>query len=255
MRMTIWLLALAVIIVAVLVIRMALRNSGPEVSAGPKSVHVVLIGASIGQGWQLAEWPTRAQAPGFSAESIPAWQFDKSEVVEEVLMRPARKFRLTRTYLRSLVKPPPRKADIAIVKECSSYFPGDIHAYEAEVLNWVRRLQSHQVQVVLATVVPVTKARAERDPGKQESLLAYNRWVREYAREQSISVLDLEAALRTEAPGAYLREEWATEDGSHLNAAAYRVLDQTLRAVLCGDFPSCNAVMKEQQSGAISSTR
>src|SRR5262245_58744670 len=94
-----------------------------------RPVHVALIGASIGQGWRLAEWPARAGVLGFTAEAIAAWQFDKTEAVQEVLMRPARKFRLTRTYLKSWFQPPPPTPDVVILKECSSYFPGELERY------------------------------------------------------------------------------------------------------------------------------
>ena len=196
-------------------------------------VYVTLIGASIGQAWNLAGWPDRVNAPEYSADSIAAWQFDKSEAVEEVLLRPKRKFRPTRTYFRSLFQPPPVKPDIVILKECSSYFPGDIEKYKNSVSGWVRQLQERNVRVILATVVPVTKARAAAVPGKQETLLAYNQWVRNYAREQHLPLLDLELAMRDRAEGSYLREEYAAADGSHLNANAYRVLDGTLRTILC----------------------
>ena len=208
----------------------------------------MLIGASIGQTWHLAEWPARAKVGGFTAESIPAWQFDKTEVVDEVLMRPGRKLRPTRTYVKSLFQPPPSRANIVILKECSSYFPGDLTVYKSSIQNWVSRFQAKQIMVMLATVVPVTKARAEQDPGKQESLVEYNEWVRQYAQQHGVMLLDLESALHTDETGRYLRDEFATSDGSHLNAAAYAVLDEVLRKTLCrtgvprrNPTPGCSA--------------
>lgn len=202
-----------------------------KMSQTGKTTHVVLIGASIGQSWHLAEWAARVKATGFSAESVPAWQFDKSAVLEEVLMRPGRKFRPTRTYLRSLFQAPPQKPDVVILKECSSYFPGDPSKYQRSVEGWVSRLQAKQIKVILATVVPVTRSRAAQDAGKQEGLLKYNEWIREFARQHGLEVLDLEAALRADDSEKYLREEFAADDGSHLNSAAYQILDQTLRTL------------------------
>jgi hypothetical protein len=177
------------------------------------------------------------RAPGFSAESIPVWQFDKTPAVEEILMRPGVSFRLSRAYLKSLVRPP-RRPDVVILKECSSYFPGDLQTYQSSIRTWVRDLLAHDIKVVLATVVPVTQARARRDPGKQETLLAFNRWLRKYAREQDLPVLDLEASLRAEDEGAYLRSEFAAEDGSHLIAPAYAVLDGALYTLLGAMAPA-----------------
>jgi hypothetical protein len=213
------------------------------VSTDPRSVHVMLIGASVGQAWHLAEWPARTNMPGFTAESIAIWQFDKTEGVEEALMRPRRRFRPTRTYLKSLFQPPPPKPDVVILKECSSYFPGNLSICKDSVRAWVGALQAHGIQVILATVVPVTERRGAQVPGKQESLLEYNKWVREYAQEQHIPLLDLEAALRSEGEGAHLREALDVGDGTHLNASAYAVLDQTLRSTLCGlrDTAGCDS--------------
>ncbi|KAA6458326.1 hypothetical protein DYQ86_20640 [Acidobacteria bacterium AB60] len=196
-------------------------------------VHITLIGASIGEAWHLAEWPSRVQAHEYTADSLAAWQFDKSEAVEETLIRPKRKVELTRSYLKSLFQSPPTNPNIVILKECSSYFPGDMEDYKQRVRDWVRQLQAGNIQVMLATVVPVTQARAASAPGKQESLLAYNQWIREFAHQQHIPVLDLEAALREPGQGSYLRLEYAADDGSHLNDGAYRALDIALWTTLC----------------------
>src|SRR4051812_19946508 len=219
--------------VALIVFGFVMKSTGNQESRGAMSTtHVVLIGASIGQAWHLAEWPSRVGVSGLIAESIPAWQFDKTEVLDEVLMRPRRNFHPTRTYLKSLFQPPPDRPGIVILKECSSYFPGNLALYKSRVRQWVSQIREKQITVVLATVVPVTEARARQNAGKQESLVEYNRWIREYAQEQGIILLDLETALRSPRDGRFLREEYATADGTHLNAAAYAVLDNLLRDTL-----------------------
>jgi hypothetical protein len=236
MRFVAWIGISAIVFTSVFLALASFRNSVPRPAREPKRIHVVLVGASIGQAWQLAAWSVRMQARGFSAESVAVWKFDKSPAIEQLLARPATSFSLSRAYLRSLVVPPP-KPDVVILKECSSYFPGDLAVYQNSVRTWVDQLQAHRIKVVLATVVPVTKARAQRDPGKQESLLAYNRWVRQYALQERIPVVDLEASLRTEGEGGYLRDEFAAEDGSHLIAPAYAALDHTLFTTLCAQIP------------------
>lgn len=232
--------ATGLIVVVVLVITF-MRNRVSQTNDGPKRRHVVLIGASIGQAWQLAKWPDREAVPQFTAESVAAWQFDKSEVLEETLMRPAMRFRFTRTYVSSLFQPAPKHPDIIILKECSSYFPGDVDIYMQRIREWVCRIRTHNVVPVLATVVPVTRARSARDLGKQDSLLDYNRRLREYALQESIAVVDLEAALCKKVSGKFLAEEYALGDGSHLNAKAYAILDKTLRTVLY-EIPSSSAL-------------
>lgn len=195
--------------------------------------HIVLIGASIGQDWELAQWPKRVGVTSYTAEALQVWKFDKSEAVEEVLMRPKRRFALTRTWLRSLLDPPKRPR-LVILKECSSYFPSDLEANERAVARWVSELQAGGIDVALATVVPVTHARSDRDPGKQQSLSEFNQWIRSYAAQQNLPLIDLDAALRTGEPGSYMRDEYTSGDGSHLNRTAYGVLDRTLLAALCG---------------------
>lgn len=224
MRLIFW-LAVPVSLAVLLAVSL-LRRQHLDPRGSASGIHLVLVGASIGQAWHLSAWPSRAGLSGISAESVPAWQFDKSAAVSEVLMRPATPFHLTRTWLRSLYHPP-RKADVVVLKECSSYFPGDLAAYRQQVRSWVRQLSEHRVKVVMATVVPVTRDRAREAPGKLESLLEFNRWVREYAASNAVPLLDLEAALRSGDDG-FLADEFATEDGSHLNPAAYAVLDTIL---------------------------
>jgi hypothetical protein len=227
LRLTVWTVAALVLLLAFGIWRSRASRRG----AGRERTHLVLIGASIGQTWHLAAWPLRAHAPAFTAESLAQWQFDKSEAVDAVLLRPQMKFALSRAWLQSFVRPP-QKPDLVILKECSSYFPGPLADYEARMRQWVARLQEHGIRPVLATVVPVTRTRAASDPEKQSALLEFNRWLRQYADEQNLAVLDLEATLHDETKTAYLRDDFAAPDGSHLNAAAYKRLDQALRETL-----------------------
>jgi len=229
--------AVVAIVVAVAAAVAIYRASRTDTSAMSQRTHVVLVGASIGQDWKLAGWPERSRMPGYSAESVAAWQFDKTEAINELLMRPARKFRITRTYVKSLFQPPLPKANIIILKECSSYFPGDLPAYRDSLRRWVKQIQATGARVVLATVVPVTRRRAARDVGKQESLVEYNRWIREFAQQERLALLDLESALRIGDEDSYLRDDFTSGDGSHLNSAAYAVLDNMLRATLCQLMP------------------
>lgn len=201
-------------------------------TATRSAAHILLIGASIGQDWRLAEWPTRTGNSGYTAESLAVWEFDKSPAVVEALMRPRRPFRLTRTWFKGLFAPAPAVPDIVILKECSSYFPRELGSAEAAFAGWAKELRTRGKTIVLATVVPVTATRSARDPGKQQSLRRFNEWVRRHASEQGYAVLDLEAAMRDDSAEGYMRDAYTSGDGSHLNAAAYHVLDETLTRTL-----------------------
>jgi len=194
--------------------------------------HIVLVGASIGRAWRLESWAQRVSARTYTAEAVAAWQFDKSDALDEVFMRPKRPFHLTRSYLRSLLAKPPQPADVLILKECSSYFPGPLDRYGSLIDAWVKQARYRGIVPLVATVVPVTRTRSSQDPGKQDSLLEFNRWLRTYASQQGIHLLDLEAALSDGTPQAFLRNEYTSGDGSHLNSAAYHILDGVLQAAL-----------------------
>ncbi len=207
-------------------------NERSSVSDSARPYRIVLIGASIGQAWDLPHFPQRAQQTDYAFEMIPVYAFDKSRALDEVLIRPRRIFHANWSYLKSLLRPAPQKPDAIVLKECSSYFPGDLREQQRLIGGWVGRIRAAGIQPMLATVVPVTQARAERDKGKMAMVRAYNDWVRQYARENTIPLLDLEQALRVDGSERYLRDEYAVEDGSHLNAQGYRVLDRYLIGAL-----------------------
>lgn len=210
----------------------ATHDTATERSAGG-SMHVVLIGASIGKSWNLPELPRRASSNRYTFEALQVWDYDKSETVDETLMRPARKFRFAPSYFKALFQAAPRPADVVILKECSSYFPGDRDAElqrKKELLQqWVHDVRMKKIPVMLTTVAPITRARAERDgAAKHQAIRLFNDWVRTYAAEQSIPLIDLEQALRADDRDRYLRDDLTSGDGSHLNRAAYEILDRVL---------------------------
>lgn len=201
-----------------------------------KPYRIVLIGASIGSAWNLPDFPRRAGMPDYVMEMIPVYEFDKSSVLSEVLVRPKRVFHPTLSYLKGLFGPAPERADVVILKECSAYFPGDLDVQKRLIDEWVKKIQATGAEAVLATTVPVTRTRSKQDSGKLEALRTYNDWVRQYAKEHGIKVIDLEEVLRSDAKDRYLRDEYTSGDGSHLNAAAYQALD----ALLVRTLPTLN---------------
>jgi lysophospholipase L1-like esterase len=129
---------------------------------------------------------------------------------------------------------------VIVLKECSSYFPGDLTLERKQQLftGWIDEVRKRGINVVVATVVPVTKDRAAREPGKQEQIRAFNDWLRTYARANGLVLLDLEAALRADERERYLRDELTSGDGSHLNRKAYGILDGVMVQTVCAVAPS-----------------
>jgi GDSL-like lipase/acylhydrolase family protein len=210
----------------------------PKMESRP--LRVVLIGASIGQEWDLPNLPNRISNSQYQFEALQAWQYDKSELLADVLMRPSRRFTPTLGYLKGMFQSSPQPPDVLLLKECSSYYPGDQLQQREMMRNWVQQAKAKNIRVMLTTVVPVTKARAGRNPGKQAALLAYNDWARDYAREAGVSLLDLETPLRADAKERYLRDDLTSGDGSHLNRKAYDILDGVMLQALCNTVSAQN---------------
>jgi hypothetical protein len=203
-----------------------------EEQGAPGRKMVLLMGASVGKAWNLKEWPERTHNNSFNLESIAFYKYDKTETLEEILMRPKRKFRLTRTYLKGFFKPAPQLPEIIILKECAAYFPGDLSTYQSLIKQWVGQIRGAGIPVMLATIVPVTRTHQTTHAGRIESIRAYNDWIRSYAAQERLPLLDLEAAVRIDDTTRFLRDDLTSGDGLHLNKQAYDILDRVLQETL-----------------------
>ena len=158
---------------------------------------LMFLGASVGRDWRL-----HLVFPNIRARA--AYQFDKGELVARCLAGPV--------------------PDGVIIKECAAYFPckPEQVGREVWVRRWVDDLRGRGVRVALATVVPVTAEHADRVPGRDGELWAFNDWVRGFCQERGVPLLDLEAALRCSPEDRSLRPDLHSGDGLHLSRAAYR---------------------------------
>lgn len=181
---------------------------------------VVLVGASVGRAWVLPGLPRRVHETGFEFEYVGKYKFDKSEEIEALLARES------------------DRPDGIIIKECAAFFPGDTTRYRDLVKLWVERCRAARVTPILATIVPVTRTyplrifflelihgRIAWPDETFGAVIAFNDWIRAYAREEGLAVIDLEAVVRRSPGDRHLRESFARRDGLHLNAKAYRALD------------------------------
>ena len=171
--------------------------------------YFVLVGASVGQAWEFQKIPTRlGLGNGLIFGNRTKYEFDKTSEIE------------------GLVKMPIRPTGV-IIKECAAYFPRELSASQELIKRWVMMLRSRGIKPILATSVPVTKEHDIRNPGRFDSLLLFNDFIKEYASKENIPLLDLEKALRIDASDRHLRNEYAAPDGLHLVERAYReVLDR-----------------------------
>lgn len=180
---------------------------------------LVLLGASIGKDWHFDKLPARTGLAGYRLEYQGVNAFDKGSLVDGVLARP-------------------RKPDYVLIKECSTYFPGDQQRYQEQIASWVHKLRAAGVRPVLVTAAPVEAPHGLVDRSKDfvkrsaglptwsGEVLRYNDWLRDYARRENVPLFDLEAVLRIGPDNRSLRPEYAVGDYVHVNNQAYLTLDR-----------------------------
>jgi len=204
-----------------------------EVYGMTKKKHVVLLGASVGHDWKIDSLPERLEQKSgvrrYSFEFVGDYQFDKTQTLLKILQRKQ------------------NKPDAILLKECAAYFPGDLNRYKELMKSWIKECRNAGVIPVPTTVVPVIRQQSivskmkdivksvlgRPTSGMQlERITQYNDWIRSYAANENLTVLDLEAAVRISADDRSLRTDLHSGDGLHLNAGAYRLLDQIVVPVL-----------------------
>ncbi|MDP1813236.1 MAG: SGNH/GDSL hydrolase family protein [Leadbetterella sp.] len=165
--------------------------------------YVVLVGASVGKAWNFEQAPSRL---GLGADVVfgnrTIYEFDKSRVIEELAQYPF-------------------PVAVVIIKECAAYFPRELEASKQKVVEWVNLLREKGKLPMLATVVPVTREHDATHPGRFQSILQYNDFIRDYAARENIFVFDLEKAVRSSDTDRHLDIELAQRDGLHLLQRAY----------------------------------
>ncbi len=198
-----------------------------QASEPSRPAHFVLVGASIGKAWDLPAFPARMHLSGVSFEYEGVFDFDKSPAVEALLAREA------------------GRPDAIVLKECASYFPGDLARYETLLRSWIAASRAAGVVPIVATVSPVVrprgiaerlramvKTRLLRRPDPAQQIREYNDRLRRIAADEALPLLDLEAALRVSESDRSLRPDLTSGDGLHLNAKAYERLDAALAALV-----------------------
>ncbi len=179
--------------------------------------YYVLVGASVGKAWNIGQATTRLDlGEGIVLGNRTVYQFDKSKEIQELA-----------EYSFPLSG--------VIIKECAAYFPRDLETSKQEIFNWVKMLRLNGKYPLLATVVPVTKEHDDAHPGRLQSILLYNDFIKDFAAKENIYVVDLEKAVRVSNLDRHLSNEWAQEDGLHLVQRAYdERLDPLILAITGG---------------------
>jgi lysophospholipase L1-like esterase len=191
----------------------------------PAEKRITLVGASIGDAWRFDRLGERVALPGYRFAYVGVYAFDKGPLVEQ---------------LASAAERPA----VVMIKECAAYFPGDLDAYRRNVTSWVERLRRAGIQPLLVTTVPIARSpgylgrakhvvkRALGRPTRIDGILQYNDWLKEYAARERLPLFDLEAVVREGPHDRWLRPDFDAGDQLHLNAAAYRAIDDAFAALL-----------------------
>jgi hypothetical protein len=177
------------------------EGSSVTYSGELEDAKIAFVCASVGSNWNIGD-----HFPGLDITVCDEYQFDKGNVVRDILERD--------------------RPDIMIIKECAAYFPPEdyetsMEAYQDLIRDWVNLCRGDGVIPVLTTVVPVDPDNPENPPGRLDSILEFNDWIREYCDYEEISVLDLEASLRISEDDRALDPDYDSGDGLHPNDLAY----------------------------------
>jgi len=192
-------------------------------NVGHKTKKITLVGASIGKNWHFDRLGDRMPVSGYRFSYVGVNDFDKTPLIEKLVGGN-------------------EKPDIVLIKECSTYFPGDTEQYRKSVVMWVNQLRVSGIRPILVTTAPVSEPFGSTvrrlikkilgKPDWLDSVTAYNDWLKAYAQREKIPVFDLEAVLRRNNSERWLRAEYDVGDRVHLTAAAYAAMDREFTAFL-----------------------
>lgn len=184
----------------------------------PKEKEIILVGASIGEAWRIDQLTKRVDFPGYSFDYVGVGNFDKSKLINDIASRN-------------------KKPDFVMIKECSTYFPGDSSSYQRSIETWVAQLKRSGIKPILVTTAPVGEPKGLISKAKiaikhlfglrswLDEITEYNNWLRQYVARENIPIFDLEAVLRISESNKYLNPDYDSGDMVHLTPAAYRAMD------------------------------
>lgn len=124
------------------------------------------------------------------------------------------------------------KPKAVAIKFCSINFRPSIPAYYLKdgLQVMVQTAKTAGIIPIITTVIPVGKPAARiGDYSAIDSLRAYNEWVREYAKANSLYLIDYAKAI--EAENGFLPQE-CTTDAIHLTDTGYDIISNAARPVI-----------------------
>ena len=94
----------------------------------------------------------------------------------------------------------------------------------------VQLSEANQIIPIVCTIIPAGKASAHiGDYSVVDSIQEFNQWVREYAEEKSIPMIDYAAAIQDD--NGFLPRKYS-KDAVHLNENGYEVISNAARPII-----------------------
>ncbi len=171
---------------------------------------VVFLGASISRRWNLEEAFPKAHMinRGVGGQLVP-----------DMLTR----------FHRDVIELQPRAV---VIKFCSinirPHMP--LKILEDGMTMMTQLARANDIRPIVSTIIPAAKAEAHiGDFSVVDSLRKFNYWVRQYADEEGLLLIDFAGAIETE--DGFLPRDCAT-DPVHVNDKGYRILAEAGRPVI-----------------------
>lgn len=209
----------------------ASHGESQKVNQGQSDATLVVAGASYAGGWKQPDLPGyRVVNRGVSGEETHQVlaRFDR----DVIAARPA--VVLIWGHINNIHRAPPD--DIEGAKEKA----------KADYREMVRRARANGIQVILATEVTLSEAvgltnrlvaflnglRGKRGYSAwvNENVRSVNAWLRTYAHEERLRVLDFEKVF--DDGRGFRKLEYSSDDGTHISAAGYAALTSYAQAQL-----------------------
>ncbi len=178
-----------------------------------QGVDVVLLGASI-----TAHWDPARHLPGYRIVNKGI----DGQFASQLLLR----------FQHDVIDLHPK---MVVIKLCEMNFahqvPFSISQDNVKMMTALAR--ANGIRTVVATVIPVTERYdTQKQKAINQTIHAFNQWLREYAAANRLIVLDLASPL-SDAKG-FLQPGY-TDDGVHPNFAGYEKMTQSLHQLMAAE--------------------
>jgi len=206
-------------------------SEGNPLIINDKSNTIVIIGASYVKAWPIRELGgMQVINKGVDGEQ----SFELLQRFEQDVVAINPRSVIIWGFINDIHRSPRENIDAAMARARQS------------IEEMVGLTKQHGIQPILATEVTI---RGKGDFGSRVAgwlgairgkmsyqeyvnghVLETNRWIRKYAEDHQILLLDLQPEISDE--GGFRKKEFATEDGTHISLAAYERLTTYTKAVL-----------------------